>query len=441
MEDNEKARKSAHFYKCESCDLICSKKTDYDRHLLTRKHRRITEDNEKARKSVQKSAQFFKCELCDLICSKYSEYERHLLTRKHRRITEDNEKREKARKSAQNFKCESCELICSNQCEYDTHLLICTNQHIINNNAQNTEKCQSIISCYCGKIYKYKSGLCKHKKICKFIETEYSMDELTNAVVSQYANTHIIVPPYNPHPEIQPSETTKIIMEILRDNKEFKNLLIEQHKVMLELVQNTQSVTAYNANNSTNSTIASNNTNNNSNNNNSNNKQFNIQFFLNEQCKNAINLSDFVENLKLNFDDLENVADKGYVEGITQIFMNGLKELDIYTRPVHCTDVKRETVHVRENSIWVKDTLDQAKIKAAIRRIAFRNIQQISKWNKEHPDYKILDSNDFKRSFQIMKQSLGNTVPGGVEKNNDKITRNLLKAVYLDKQDSSLLSV
>jgi hypothetical protein len=225
-------------------------------------------------------------------------------------------------------------------------------------------------------------------------------------------------------------------MEILRDNKEFKNLLIEQHKVMLELVQNTQTITAYNATNSNNSTISNTNTNNN---NNSNNKQFNIQFFLNEQCKNAINLSDFVENLQLNFDDLENVADRGYVEGITQIFMNGLKELDIYTRPVHCTDVKRETVHVRENNIWTKDTPDQCKIKAAIRRIAFRNVQQISKWNKEHPEYKILDSNDFKRSFQIMKQSLGNTIPGGVEKNNDKIAKNLLKSVYLDKQDPSLL--
>ena len=185
-----------------------------------------------------------------------------------------------------------------------------------------------------------------------------------------------------------------------------------------------------------------NNTNNTTNNTtNSHNKQFNIQFFLNEQCKNAINLSDFVENLNLNFDDLENVADRGYVEGITQIFMKGLKELDIYTRPLHCTDVKRETVHVRENSIWVKDTPDQAKIKAAIRRLAFRNVQQISLWNKEHPDYKVLDSNDFKRSFQIMKQSLGNTIPGGVEKNNDKITRNLLKAVYLDKQDPVILCV
>jgi hypothetical protein len=258
---------------------------------------------------------------------------------------------------------------------------------------------------------------------------EISMDSLTNAVVSPYANTHIIVPPYNPHPEIQPSESTKLILELMRDNQEFKNLLIEQNKIMLELVQKTQSVSTYHATNSNHS------------NTNSNNKQFNIQFFLNEQCKNAINLSDFVENLQLNFDDLENVADRGYVDGITQIFMNGLKELDIYTRPVHCTDVKRETVHVRENNIWIKDTPDQAKIKAAIRRIAFRNVQQISKWNKEHPEYKILDSNDFKRSFQIMKQSLGNTIPGGVEKNNDRIAKNLLKSVYLDKKEALSLEM
>jgi len=354
---------------------------------------------------MPKNAEIFYCEKCDFKCSKQSNFNAHVATRKHQMITNDNTKMPKI-----------------------------------------AEKCQSRLSCHCGKTYQYRSGLSRHRTLCQIPEPakqnsfEISMDSLTNAVMSSYSNTHIIVPPYNPHPEIEPSETTKIIMEILRDNKEFKNLLIEQHKVMLELVQNTQSVSVYNENNFTNSTIASNN-NNNNNNNNSNNKQFNIQFFLNEQCKNAINLSDFVENLKLNFDDLENVADKGYVEGITQIFMNGLKELDIYTRPVHCTDVKRETVHVRENSIWVKDTPDQAKIKAAIRRIAFRNIQQISKWNKEHPDYKILDSDDFKRSFQIMKQSLGNTIPGGVEKNNDKITKNLLKAVYLDKQDPGLVCV
>ena len=117
------------------------------------------------------------------------------------------------------------------------------------------------------------------------------------------------------------------------------------------------------------------------------------------------------ENAKLGFNELENVADMGYVDGVTQIFMNGLKEMDIYNRPLHCTDIKREIMHVRENNMWVKDTPEQAKIKSAIRRIAFRNIQQISEWNKQHPDSEILDTDDFNRSFQIMKQSLGDTCP------------------------------
>jgi hypothetical protein len=419
MEDNEKARKNAYKYKCELCDVLCSQKSDYDRHLLTRKHRKLMEDNEKARKNGEKSASSFKCESCDVICIKKSDFDRHLLTQKHQRIADDNKKMPDGNIKMPND---------NKKMPNDNKKMPDDNIKMPDDNIKmqkDSEKCQTIISCHCGKIYKYKSGLCKHKKICKIIERpnnnlyEISMDSLTNAVVSSYANTHIIVPPYNPHPEIQPSESTKLILELMRDKEEFKNLLIEQNKIMLELVQKTQTITTYNTN--------------------SNNKQFNIQFFLNEQCKNAINLSDFVENLQLNFDDLENVADKGYVDGITQIFMNGLKELDIYTRPVHCTDVKRETVHVRENNIWMKDTPDQAKIKAAIRRIAFRNVQQISKWNKEHPDYKVLDSNDFNRSFQIMKQSLGNTIPGGVEKNNDKIAKNLLKAVYLDKQDPTLL--
>ena len=348
----------------------------------------ITNDNEK----MPKNAKIFFCEKCDFKCSKLSNYNAHILTRKHQMITNDNEKMPK-----------------------------------------NAKKCQSKLSCHCGKLYQFMSGLSRHKNTCKVIEQndghmiDISMDDLTNAVASPYTNTHIIVPPYNPHPEIQPSESTKLILDLLRDNQDFKNLLAEQHKVMVDLVQKTQSIGSYTANNCNNSI------------NNSNNKQINIQFFLNEHCKNAINLSEFVENLQLNFNDLENVADRGYVDGITQIFMNGLKELDIYKRPVHCTDVKRETVHVRENNLWVKDTPDQAKIKAAIRRIAFRNVQQISKWNKEHPDYKVLDSNDYNRSFQIMKQSLGNTIPGGVEKNNDKIARNLIKAVYLDKQNVQML--
>jgi len=102
---------------------------------------------------------------------------------------------------------------------------------------------------------------------------------------------------------------------------------------------------------------------------------------------------------------------------------------------LHCTDIKREIMHVRENNTWIKDTPDQAKIKSAIRRIAFRNIQQISEWNKLHPESEVLDTAEYNRAFQIMKESLGDTCPGGVEKNNERVLKNVMKAVYIDKQD------
>jgi hypothetical protein len=215
----------------------------------------------------------------------------------------------------------------------------------------------------------------------------------------------------------EPDKLVNTILELVKENQQFKNMLIEQHNHILKI---SEKPTITNCNN---------------NNNNSNNKNFNLNFFLNEQCKNAINLSEFVENVKLQLSDLENVADMGYVNGVTQIFMNGLKDMDIYTRPLHCTDIKREILHIRENDAWIKDTLDQAKIKSAIHRIAFRNIQQISEWNKLHPESTVLDSNEYNRSFQIMKESLGNTCPGGVERNNERVLKNVMRGVYIDKHD------
>jgi hypothetical protein len=305
-----------------------------------------------------------------------------------------------AQKNAVKFICETCNFKCCKPYDYNRH--VSTQKHIvaisgIKKSAETNDK----FACECGRIYQYRSGLCRHKQSCSYIIPDENNTH-ENSLIEYDSNTNV--------------DLTKVILELIRENKDFKNMLIEQHKAMIEIAQKT-SIT------------------NNSNNTNSNNKQFNLNFFLNEQCKNAINLSEFVENVKLSLTELENVADMGYVDGVTQIFMNGLKDMDIYTRPLHCTDIKREIMHVRENNTWIKDTPDQAKIKSAIRRIAFRNIQQISEWNKLHPESQILDTADYNRAFQIMKESLGDTCPGGVEKNNEKVLKNVMKAVYIDKQD------
>ena len=298
------------------------------------------------------------------------------------------------------FLCNNCNFVCSKQSNYEKH--VSTLKHKIRTNTneyeqKNAEK--KSYDCQCGKSYKHASSLWNHKAKCDFLQN--NSDENSNNQL-QIA--------------VEKPEITQIILELVRENKELKTMLVEQHKTMIEL---SQKPTITNNSNNTHT--------------NSHNKQFNLNFFLNEQCKNAINLSEFVENVKLGLSELENVADMGYVDGVTQIFMNGLKDMDIYKRPLHCTDIKREIMHVRENNIWIKDTPDQAKIKSAIRRIAFRNIQQISEWNKQHPDSQILDTTDFNRAFQIMRESLGDTCPGGVEKNNEKVARNIIKAVCVDK--------
>ena len=302
------------------------------------------------------------------------------------------------------FSCNNCNFVCSKQSNYDKH--ISTLKHKIRTNTNKYEQKNAEIKsydCQCGKSYKHASSLWNHKAKCDFVK------HTSNENIDDYSSMQLQV-------AVEKPELTDIILEMVRDNKEFKNMLVEQYRTMIEL---SQKPTITNNSNNTHT--------------NSHNKQFNLNFFLNEQCKNAINLSEFVENVKLGISELENVADIGYVDGVTQIFMNGLKDMDIYTRPLHCTDIKREIMHVRENNTWIKDTPEQAKIKSAIRRIAFRNIQQISEWNKQHPDSQILDTTDFNRAFQIMRESLGDTCPGGVEKNNEKVARNIIKAVYVDK--------
>jgi hypothetical protein len=302
------------------------------------------------------------------------------------------------------FLCNNCNFVCSKQSNYDKH--VSTLKHKIRTNTneyeqKNAEK--KSYDCQCGKSYKHASSLWNHKAKCDFLQNNSDENHYENS------NNQLQI-------AVEKPEITQIILELVRENKELKTMLVEQHKTMIEL---SQKPTITNNSNNTHT--------------NSHNKQFNLNFFLNEQCKNAINLSEFVENVKLSLSELENVADMGYVDGVTQIFMNGLKDMDIYTRPLHCTDIKREIMHVRENNIWIKDTPEQAKIKSAIRRVAFRNIQQISEWNNQHPESQILDTADFNRAFQIMRESLGDTCPGGVEKNNEKVARNIIKAVYVDK--------
>jgi hypothetical protein len=176
------------------------------------------------------------------------------------------------------------------------------------------------------------------------------------------------------------------------------------------------------------------NTNNTNINTQNNNNQFNLQFFLNETCKDAMNIVDFVNSLQVQIADLEKTGKLGYVEGISGIFLRGLRELDYTMRPIHCTDLKRETVYVKDEDNWNKEDEEKAKMKLAIERIARKNMRTLPKWQEENPEFRILDTNENNDYLKIALNSMGGQDDEQHEKYIKKIIKNVMKEVIIEKK-------
>ena len=198
---------------------------------------------------------------------------------------------------------------------------------------------------------------------------------------------------------------TNLVMDLVKNNSELQ-------KQMLEVCKNS------------NSTI------NNTNNSHNNNKTFNMQFFLNEQCKDAMNIMDFVDTFKLQFSDLERVGEVGYVEGMSNIIIQKLNELDIYKRPIHCSDVKRDTMYVKDKDVWEKENGNHDKLRLAIRYITKKNTDMLLSWCNAHPGS--CDSDNYLNDIyiEIVRQAMG---AGNLEENENKIMRKIAKTVLIDK--------
>ena len=198
---------------------------------------------------------------------------------------------------------------------------------------------------------------------------------------------------------------------LIKENSEFKNMILE----VVKTIQPTNNNTVNNNNNTT--------TNNN----------FNLQIYLNETCKDALNLSDFVSSLKVQLKDLEETAKIGYTEGVSRIFINGLNELDVNMRPIHCSDAKRETLYIKNNDEWTKEDPDKSNITKAIKRVSNKNIQQIFEWQKKYPDYKDPESKQNDKYQDMIFTAMGGSTDDEQTKNLDKIIRNIAKEVIIDK--------
>jgi hypothetical protein len=259
----------------------------------------------------------------------------------------------KSLKISKKFNCEMCDYHTSKSAEYTKH--VSTAKHITHENNSKGIGMDSIKSpkisnnfmCKCGKSYKYDSGYYKHKKKCQ-----------TAAASPDTSNNYVV--------------DKELVMLLIKENSELKAMMIEEHKstqqMMLEVIKN-------GTHNTTN------------NNTNSHNKTFNLQFFLNETCKNAMNIMDFVDSLKLQLVDLERMGEIGFVNGMSNIIIKNLQNMDVTERPVHCTDTKREIIYVKDADKWDKEEDTKPKLRKAIKHIAHKNAKLISEFKVKHPDY------------------------------------------------------
>ena len=200
---------------------------------------------------------------------------------------------------------------------------------------------------------------------------------------------------------------------LIKETSEFKNLMVEQQNMMMEVIKN-----GTNINNSNNTT-------------NSHNKAFNLNFFLNETCKDAMNINDFVESIKLQVSDLENVGEVGFVEGISNIIVKNLNALDVTKRPIHCTDKKREIIYIKDENVWEKDE-SQCKMRRMIKKVVSKNQRLIPKFKEQYPDYNKYHSKTSDKYNKLIIESMGGSGDNDAEKE-DKIVRNIVKNVVVEK--------
>jgi hypothetical protein len=271
------------------------------------------------------------------------------------------------------------------------------NGKLINANKKNIKTSDTTFTCECGKSFKHNPSLSRHKKTCNFKE---NIEENIN---SQSELNNI---------------SPELILNIIQQNQEFKDLLMEQNNKNLELQKQMLEVIKNGTNNNTNI--------------NSHNKTFNLQVFLNETCKDAMNIMDFVDSIKIQLSDIESIGELGYVNGMSKLIIKHLNALEENMRPVHCSDPKRDSLYVKDKNVWEKEDPDNKKIKKAIKYISHKNICAIPEWKAKYPDCIYSDSNKSDQYNHIVIESMGGSGDNDAEKA-DKIVKKIAKVVTIDK--------
>ena len=294
-------------------------------------------------------------------------------------ILETKKKREKTPKK---FYCEKCNYSCNKPSDFNRHLV--TRKHNLETNGnKNSPKIAKKNECGCGKVFSSNSGLWKHKKKCNFEEKNVKKEKEINLDIISDEKEDITY--------------KKMLMEVMEENKEMRKTI----QGMIPKIGG--DVNSHNTNN------------------------VNINVFLNEQCKDALNIMDFVKSLQLQLQDLENTGKLGFVEGTSKIFINGLKELEITKRPIHCSNIQTETLYVKDNDTWEKDNDNKDKMKMAIDEVSRANLRQLPKWITQ--DKSFLEDEEYMKVISNIMTELDE------KGDKDKIINNIAKETIIDTSD------
>ena len=292
-------------------------------------------------------------------------------------------------KNAKIFYCEKCAFNTSNKCNYLKHLD--TRKHkILTNTYKNlAENASSLYVCLCGKKYKHRQSLYAHKKVCEKV-CEKNVEN------------------YN-------VDFKELVCKMMTENNEIKNMLIKENQELRSQISELIPKVGMHNNTITNSSVINSNVTNN---------KFNIQIFLNEQCKDAINMKDFIESIKISLQQLDLIQSKGLAEGLTNAILENISKLSLYKRPIHCTDIKRETLYIKHDDIWEKDKTKES-IKKAIKELCHKPYYTLKEWLDNNPNY--MDDENKQHYFIQATRSLGKKC----DTFDDKVIKNICSNTYI----------
>ena len=291
-------------------------------------------------------------------------------------------------KNLQYFTCEKCNYKCSKKHDFNKHIM--TKKHNATQCYPNaTEK--SMI-CLCGKEYKHSSSYYRHKRTCNTTDKCTTSDK----------------------PDIT-ADNPSLVVELLKQNQEFKDIIVKEYSEMKKMFIEMAGNMGSNHHNTINS-----------------NNKFNLNVFLNEKCKNAMSLTDFVKSINLTIEDFIQTGERGFIEGISNIIVERINNMDLHDRPIHCTDLKRETVYIKDSDKWEKDT-NKEQLRKAVKGVAYKNERMRPIWYEETPEVDVLGSENCEKFLKYSQSALGGCGKEETKLFEDKVMKNVLKEVTIDK--------